>query len=204
MTHSLGVVVAASVLCAADAASAQSPAPPPEPPDTKLPELSLFDNRLIAGTKPKSRLESWLSGIDMKCIGCGVFAAPAVRPESTNPNAPWVLQGRWHRQTAAGVVSAGFVGVRDYALPLFTAMPLGGSVDSAALGMARASSFAPSSQWSVTAGIEKTLATRANGASVGVVADLMVPVRTDSASVGDPRISALASRTIRVGIIFRW
>jgi len=204
VTHSLGLIVAATVLFAAGSALAQSPAPPPEPPDPKPTVLSLFDNQLTTGTKPKSLLESWLSGVDMKCIGCGVFGTTAVRPESTNPNAPWMLQGRWRRQTTVGVVSAGFVGIRNYALPLSTAMPLGGGVDPVALGAAGASSFAPSSQWSLTAGFEKTLATRANGASVGVIADVLIPVSTDSASAGDPRISALASRTIRVGIIFRW
>ena len=164
VTHLLGFVVASAALFVAGSAAAQSPAPPPEPPDTKLPALSLFDNQLTVGTKPKSLLESWLSGIDMKCIGCGVFGTTAVRPETTNPNAAWVLQGRWQRQTTVGVVSAGFVGVRNYALPLFTAMSLGGGVDPVAIGAGRPSSFAPSSQWSLTAGIEKTLATRADGA----------------------------------------
>jgi hypothetical protein len=109
-------------------------------------------------TKSKSMLESWLSGVEMQCIGCRGFEPTGIRPESTNATAPWVLQGRWRRQTTLGVVSAGFVGVRNYALPLSTAMPLGGEFDRAALGSSRASVFAPVSQWSLTAAVEKTLA----------------------------------------------
>lgn len=155
-------------------------------------------------TKPASVLESWLSGVEMKCIGCWGVEATAVRPESTNATAPWVLQGRWRRQTTLGVVSTGFVGVRNYGLPLSTAIPLGGDFDPAALGSSRASVFAPVSQWYLTAGFEKTLATRADGASVGLTADLLMPVATESVTVGDPRIGALTSPTIRVGIVFRW
>lgn len=227
VTHSLGFAVAATALLAAGSSTGQAQSPaaqtqepsrskpsaadkdaprdrPPEPPETWLKPLSLFDNQLTMSTKSKSVLQSWVSGVEIKCIGCPGFGTTAVRPESTNPNAPWVLQGRWRRQTALGIVSTGFVGVRNYALPLSTAMPLGGDVDPGALGSSRASFVGPSSQWSLTAAFEKTLATFADGASVGVTADLLIPVKTESVMVGDPRISALASRTIRVGIVFRW
>ena len=155
-------------------------------------------------TKPKSLLESWLSGVEMKCIGCRGFGAMVVRPELTNATAPSVLQVRLRRQTTLGVISTGLVGVRNYALPLSTAVPLGGDFDSAALGSSHTSVFAPVSQWAVTAAVEKTLATRADGASVGFTADLLIPVKTESIAVGDPRISALTSRTVRFGIVFSW
>ena len=228
MTRSLGVGVAAAALLAAGSstARAQSPAAQTEgpsrpakpsaadedasrnrlrdPSETGFANISLFDNQLTLGTKSKSVLESWLSGVEMKCIACLGFGTTAVFPGSTNPNAPWVLQGRWRRQTTLGVVSTGFVGVRNYALPLAMAMPLGGDFDSGALSSSRSSAFAPSSQWSLTAAVERTLATFSNGATVGVTADLLIPVATESISVGDPRIGALTSRAIRFGIVFRW
>jgi hypothetical protein len=227
VTHSLGFAVAAAVLAAGSStALAQAspprtqqsshPATPPaadddasrdrprQPAETTVPPLSLLDDRFSMTTKPKSILESWLSGVEMQCIGCRGFEPTGIRPELTNATAPWVLQGRWRRQTTLGVVSTGFVGVRNYALPLSTAMPLGGEFDRAALGSSGASAFAPVSQWSLTAAVEKTLATRANGASVGVTADLLVPFKTESITVGDPRTSALTSPTVRFGIIFRW
>jgi hypothetical protein len=217
-THSLGLTVAAAALVAAvsptlvaQSPAAQTPAPSRpaepsavEPPDTTRDNLSLFNSRFTIGATPTPLIQSWLSGVEMKCIGCGVFDTTAARPESTNATAPWVLQGRWRRPTPFGVVSTGFVGVRNYGLPLFNAIPLGGDVDPAALRSSRTSAFAPSSQWSLTAGVEKTLMKRANGASVGVVADVLFPVRTESVSVGDPRISALTSPTIRFGIVVRW
>jgi hypothetical protein len=227
LTHSLGIAVAAALLAAdpstALAQSAAAPTREPsrpaessasdqdgsrdgrrEPPPAWLTDLSLFDNRLTSGTKPKSPMDSWLAGVEMTCFGCGGFEATAARPGSTNATAPWVLQGRWRRQTALGAVSTGFVGVRNYALPLSTAMALGGAVDPAALGHLPATSFAPVSQWSLTAAVEKTLVRRANGASIGVAADLLIPVATNSVTVGDPRINALTTPTIRVGIVFRW
>lgn len=104
----------------------------------------------------------------------------------------------------SGPVSTGFVGVRNYALPLYTGMPIGGDFNPGMLGSSLTSSFMPSSQWSLTAAVEKTLATFSNGATVGVTADVLIPVATESVSVGDPRIAALTSRAMRVGIVVRW
>ncbi len=171
-----------------------------EPPEAKPTSASLFDNR----TKPGSISGSWLSDVDMRCLGCRGFGTVAVLPESSNPNAPRVLQGTWRHQTTLGVVSTGLVGVRNYALPLYVGMPLGGDFDPGAQRSSRASSFAPSSQWYLTAGIEKTLATSAEGTSIGVTADVLIPVETNSISVGDPRIGALKSRAARFGIVLRW
>jgi hypothetical protein len=140
----------------------------------------------------------------MKCIGCGGFETTRVGPESTNANAPWALQGKWRRQTMLGVVSTGFVGVRNYALPLTSAIPLGGDLDPAALGTAGASAFLPVSQWSLTAGVEKTLAKSANGASLGVTADLLIPVSSETIRGGDVRDPVPASPTARFGGVFRW
>lgn len=163
----------------------------------------MFDHGLTISTKP-TVVEPWLSGVEMQCIGCRGFETTVVRPESSNPNAPWALQGKWRRQTTLGVVSAGFLGVRNYALPLATAMPIGGDLDPAALGAAGASAFLPGSQWSLTAGIEKALAKSANGTSLGVTADVLIPVRNEPADVGDPRSTVLGSPTVRVGGVLRW
>jgi hypothetical protein len=164
----------------------------------------LFDHGLASSTKPQIVVESWLSGVEMTCIGCRGFETTGVRPESANPNAPWALQGKWRRRTALGVVSTGFVGVRNYALPLTTAIPLGGDLDPAALATAGASAFLPGSQWSLTAGIEKTLAKSANGASFGVTADALIPVEKETVGVGDPRNTVPTSPTVRVGGFLRW
>jgi hypothetical protein len=211
VTHSLRCAVAVTALAGLGSstvraqslqAQTQVPARPPEPAPASPTDLFLFDHWL--STRPQSVTESWLRGIEMKCIGCGGFDAAAVRPEPTNATAPWALYGRWRRQTTLGVVSTGFIGVRNYALPLSTAIPLGGDFDPRALSTSGTSVFAPVTQWSLTAAVEKTLAKRANGASVGVTADMLVPLKTETIGVGDPRISALTSATFRFGIIFRW
>jgi hypothetical protein len=96
------------------------------------------------------------------------------------------------------------VGVRNYAFPLSTAIPLGGDLDPAALGASGGSAFLPGSQWSLTAGVEKTLAESTNGESFGVTADLLIPVKNETVGVGDPRSTVLTSPTVRFGIVFRW
>jgi hypothetical protein len=64
--------------------------------------------------------------------------------------------------------------------------------------------FAPTSQWYLTAAIEKILATRTDGASLGISADVLIPVDTESATARNPRTRALTSNTLRFGIVLRW
>jgi hypothetical protein len=210
VTHSLGCVVTATALFGTPstaraqslAAQTQERSRPSDPPPVSAADLSLFEHWL--STKPTGVMESWLRDFTMKCVGCGGLDLTGVRPDSTNATAPWALHGKWSRETMLGVVSTGFVGVRNYALPLSTAIPIGGDLDPRALSMSGTSVFAPVSQWSLTAAVEKTLAKRASGASVGVTADMLVPVKSDTIGVGDPRAGGLTSATFRLGIIFRW
>jgi hypothetical protein len=213
MKHPLGYACAAAVVIAAtsSAAHAQSPAPSaaeearsPGPAESKPTNLWLLDGQFTTSPIKKSVLESWLSGVDVKCVGCGPFGASAVRPGSTNANAPWLLQGHWRRQTPLGRVSMGFAGVRNYAIPLSTATPIGGEIDLGPLAASSGTFSGPTSQWSLTAAFEKTLKTFPGGASVGVTADVLIPINTASAVGGDPRVSAMGSRAIRAGIVIRW
>jgi hypothetical protein len=219
------VAAAAMVPTGVSAASAQSPEVRPQEPSRPLApsthpdadardpagesrgdtvrNLSLFDHRLGVGAKPVTAAESWLSGFEMSCVGRGLDG-PRAQPPSTNALAPWALQGRWRRQTKLGAVSAGFAGVRNYALPLSTVVPLAGGVDPAALRAVGASQSLPVSQWSVTAGIERTLAKRASGASIGVAADVLIPFSHDAGGIDDPRVEALGKPTARAGIVLRW
>lgn len=210
--HSLGVALAATALLVADSSPAlaqlpvaqtQEPSRPAEPPAAAV-EAAISEKWLSIGARPKSVLESWLSGAEVKCTGCRGFDTTLLGTETTDANAPWVLEGKWRRQTGFGNVSAGFIGVRNYAAPLSTAIPIGGDVDLRGLASSRSSVFAPVSQWSLTASVEKTLVKRASGATIGFVADALMPVATKSALVGDARTNALTSATIRAGIIFRW
>jgi hypothetical protein len=162
----------------------------------------LLDKEPPPTTRFKFGQESWLSDVDVKCIGCP-GAATIARPESTNRNAPWVLQGKWQRKTPFGVASIGFARIRNSALPPSTALPLGGDVGHATLGSST-SLFMPSTQWSLTAGLEKTLVKFSKGSTLGVVTDLMVPVQTKSTVAGDPRLSGMKSAALRLGVVLRW
>lgn len=207
VTHSLGIVLAATTLLATNVpmALAQSPVAQTQEP-ARPPDPSAKDGQeawLAIGAKPKSVVESWLSGFEMKCTGCQAETT-ALFPETTDANAPWLMRGKWQRETALGTVSAGFVGLRNYASPLYTAMPIGGDIDPRMLAATRSSVFAPTSQWSLTASVEKTFFKSKGGATIGVIADMMMPVSATSAIVRDARMNGMASPTLRVGIIFRW
>ena len=195
-----------AVIAQAAGEQAQEPRPPtpsPSPsPSPSPPPLFLLDNEPPPTTRFKFELGSWLSGVDAKCIGCP-GAASIARPESTNRNAPWVLQGKWQRETPFGRASLGFAGIRNSALPTSTALPLGGDVGDSTLGSST-SLFMPSTQWSVTAGLEKTLVKFSKGATVGLVTDFIVPVETKSAIAGDPRLSGMKSASLRFGVVIRW
>jgi hypothetical protein len=70
--------------------TARMPAPHRRPLDSPT-ALFMFDNGLESNTKPAPEWGSWLSGVEMNCTACREFGA--LLPPSTNPNAPWVLQG---------------------------------------------------------------------------------------------------------------
>jgi hypothetical protein len=200
-TSSLRLAVVTMALLAASSANALGQALPPPTAEPKPGTVWLLDN-----PKPKSVFDSLFKDVEVKCPGCPGFEDAGIRrllPESTNPNAPRVLQGKWRQQTAVGVMSLGVVGVRNYALPLYVAMPLGGDVDAGLQRSSSASAFAPSAQWSLTAAIEKTLASSWHGASIGAAADVIVPVETKSTPNGDARVAATKSRAARFGFVFR-
>ena len=208
MTQALRFAVAATALVAAGASTAFGQSPPaqtPEPPATIFSNLSVFDVEPTKSTQPTFVVMPVRSGVETTCIGCRGFETTVLRPESTSLNAPWALRGRWRRQTTFGVVSTGFLGVRNYALPLPTVMPLGGDLDPVALSTAGMAVDSAISQWSMTAGVEKTLVTREHGASVGVTGDVLIPFMTEeTVAVGDPRIRSLKSATVRFGLVLRW
>lgn len=187
------------VLAQESSGETQQPRPAEPSPTT----LSLFDTEPPPSTRSPSALESWLSVVDMKCTGCRE-SSTILRPEPTNRNAPWVLQGTWQRHTPFGVASLGFVGIRNFALPLSTVLPLGGSPNPTVWAPREASLLMPSTQWSVTAGIEKTVMNFSKGATVGLVGDFIVPVQTTSAVASDPRVSGMKSAALRFGIVVRW
>jgi hypothetical protein len=174
-----------------------------EAPATIFSRLSLFDHAIASEKEPKSAVESWLSGVGMTCVGCRQFET-GMKPEIGSATAPWALQGTWRRRTGVGVVSAGFVGLRNYALPLSAAVRPDGALDPVVLSTVGGAAFLPGSRWSVTAGVEKTLATRPSGASVGVTADALIPVENDAVGGADPRTRGFAATTMRLGVVVRW
>jgi hypothetical protein len=166
--------------------------------------VPIVDPHVWLDSKPPSRLDAWLSSIDINCVACGDVGAIGPLPTPTNANAPWAFQGVLRRDTAAGAFSAGIIGVRNHAAPLYTAMPIGGTFSPGASSTSRANFFVPATQWHLTASVERTLLTMPRGATLGIVGDLLLPINTNPSFDDKLRTDPLPSRAVRVGIAFRW
>lgn len=176
--------------------------PPVETPETKLKVTTLADTSTRPDVSTKSTVETWLSNvhIDFTCPNC---PSDRVRPP-LNPNAPWAFQSKVGYSGTFGSVSAGVVGVRNDASPLYAAMPIGGDYRGNAAITTTPNFFVPSTQWYATAAFQRTLATTKQGNTLGLAVDLMVPVNTAPWRGESVRLAPLPSTAVRVGFVYRW
>lgn len=163
--------------------------------------LSIVDFRKLGDKwNPKFDLElpdgrgSWLTGGD----------ARSSSPPNTNGNAPWFVEGRVRHEGRSSAFSAGVVGVRNYTLPLYSASAIGGRLDPGPVSSSLANFYVPSTQWNLTAAVERTLRTTAGGATVGVAADAFFPLDVAAPTNDKSRIDPLPSQATRVGLALRW
>jgi hypothetical protein len=142
--------------------------------------------------------------IDFHCAACGAASGLDRFTLPANRNAPWVFQGTARRATRPGAISAGLLGVRNYAAPLYTATPIGGSFNAGPLTTVTPNLAIPDTQWHLTAGFERTLLTTRRGITLGLTGDVLLPVNTDPVS-GEPlRVDPLSSLAVRFGFVLRW
>lgn len=188
------------------AVSGRGPEQPPAsaPPAQEPHWIPIVDTRLRLDHEPKPALERWLATVDINCVVCGGIGDPGALPRSANPNAPWALQTTVRHTSFLGTFSTGLLGVRNYASPLYSAMAIGGDFSPGAASTTTANFLVPSTQWHLTAAFERTVFTTAHGATLGLAADLLLPVKTDPVTGDQLRIDPLPSRAVRFGIVFRW
>ncbi len=172
----------------------QEPAPPqmPAPPAS----ATLWTNPATTSSLATLPLQ-----FSLDCTTCGWFGQTAAPAPPANPNAPWVVQGAVRHTNRLGTFSAGAIGVRNYALPLFMAMPPGQDFRPVA-STSQADLSVRETQWHVTTAFSRRLWTHASGANVGVTADVLLPVRTGGHELS--KIAPLPSRAVRVGAVVRW
>lgn len=141
----------------------------------------------------------------MVCIGCPNSTDGALVPAPTNVNAPWRVEARWELRTRAGAVSAGLVNARNNALPLHVVTPpaVGGHLPRPEMGP-QSGFFSPTTQWYASAGFEKVVMGKPGGLNVGIGGDVILPLRTESMSPGDPATDALRARSVRAVVVLRW
>ena len=191
---------------------------PPEPPATASqddPQQPTIEASQEPTSIPIANSQWWVDGtptpspgifseVDVACTACGATSALDPFALPPNANAPWAFQGTVRRVTRLGLISGGLLGVRNYAPPVYTAMPIGGSFNAGPISTVTPSLSVPDTQWHLTVGFERTLITTKRGVTLGFTGDALLPVNTDSAS-GDPlRVDPLSSLAVRFGLVIRW
>ena len=209
----MGLASASDSTLAAQVPSLESPtpgqsqesAPPqaPEPAPVKPSQIPIVNGPWWADRTPTTTPDLFRV-IDFDCTACGATSGLDRFTLPANRNAPWVIQGRVRHATRLGVISAGLLGVRNYASPLYTGMPIGGSFNAGPLTTVTPNLAIPDTQWHLTAGFERTLLTTKRGVTFGLTGDVLLPVNTDPVS-GDPlRVDPLSSLAVRFGFVLRW
>jgi hypothetical protein len=187
------------------AAPSQGSTPPqtPEPSQAESSRIPIVNSPWWVDRTPTTA-PGHFPTIDFDCTACGATSRLDCFTVPVNPNAAWALQGRVRRATRLRVLSAGLLGIRNYASPVYTAMPIGGRFDPGPLTTVTPNLSVPDTQWHLTAGFERTLLTTKRGVTLGLTGDVLLPVSTDPVS-GDPRrVDPLSSLAVRFGIVIRW
>jgi hypothetical protein len=187
------------------AAPSQGSAPPqtPEPSQVEPSPIPIVNGPRWVERTPTT-VPDLFPPIDFDCTACGATSGLDRFTVPVNPNAPWAFQGTVRRATRLAVLSAGLLGIRNYASTVYTAMPIGGSFDAGPLTTVTPNLSVPDTQWHLTAGFERTLLTTKRGVTLGLTGDVLLPVRTDPVS-GDPLgVDPLSSLAARFGFVIRW
>jgi hypothetical protein len=121
---------------------------------------------------------------------------------TVNPNAPWKVGGGFTYSADNGTIARiGVTGHRNYRTPLFMNQTIGGGQDLTLPLVSFTDLSQRSVQWELVAGVEKTLIRTAGGATIGVVADVFVPLNNVSPfQLGAPETQVPPSMTIRGGV----
>jgi hypothetical protein len=118
-----------------------------------------------------------------------------------NPNAPWKAGGGFTYSTANGtVLRAGFYGYANSRVPLFMNQTIGGGEDLTLPLISFTDLSQQQMQWVLTAGIEKTFVTIPGIATIGGVADVVIPLNKVTPSITAPDTQVPASPMLRGGV----
>lgn len=153
------------------------------------------DERILSNVSPgRWRIDLGLPN------GCPTCDATRLQPPG-NANAPWALRAGVSYVGPGTQATFGVVGYRNYKLPLFMSQPLGASQDltppvSSFVDMADART-----RWLLSAAVRKTIMRMSEGQTIGLGADVFMPITWDAASPGAPDVRALPSKALRFGVV---
>lgn len=147
---------------------------------------------------------SWLTGGSVSGGCCDPGTGRAVPTPLVNSNAPWAFQASAARTSRLGNLFSGVIASRNYAAPLYSALPVSGPIQTGPTSTSQGNLSISETQWYLRAGWETPLAADLNGAAISVVTDFIVPLSTTQVTEDMLRIDAVPSRAIRFGVVFRW
>lgn len=156
-----------------------------------------------ATAAPKTLVQpsSFLNSSDARwTLNVGMAQTCETCPPLTNSNAPWQFSARVGYATTGGFeLRAGLVGNRGYTLPMFMDTTIGGE-KRLTPSLSALSNLGATILWDATISGRAPLK-RGEGASLGVVGDLFVPLSGHDRSAASPTSSGTATRgSTRVGL----
>lgn len=203
LTASLAIVAPAGFAQTQEQEPAQA-----EPAQTgKAPAVTGVPPLLLqSAAEPKTKTSSSLTspgswhfdfGSRGECSGC---TASGIQPPR-NPNAPWAVRSSVTYAGAGAQVTFGVVGHRNYQLPLFMSQALGGDHDLTAPESSLTDMSRSQTRWQVSARVQKTVKRMSGGQTIGLFADVFIPINSEVAGAGAPDAPVLRSRAIRFGVV---
>ncbi len=180
----------------------QPPAPDVTAPLPPVPGPPIEIAAPFTSDQPETGLGAWLSKnlrVGVSCVTCPAGA----RPPALNMNAPWAIDGTVRYTAGANTFSAGVLGARGYAMPLYWMTPIGGTFSSGTLSTGAVSMAPQPADWLLKAGYERTLFKTKGGATFGFIADALAPMNSNS-TMGNGGIGPPGGAAVRVGFVIRW
>lgn len=176
-----------------------------------LPPLAVEEKTAPADPLGVSALPAIRFGLGVECSACPSESGGSLRPSIS---APWSTRVATRFSIGGTELGVALLGSNNYRLPRYMAQPLGIDGDTTPPGAPSYADLSSSrTEWTVSARVSRTLKTFGGGRSLGLTSDAWLPLnssidpqrrRPSSVPPYVPGVPLLSSKTIRVGLTFRF
>src|SRR6185436_4883664 len=120
-------------------------------------------------------------------------------PENTN--APWFTSTNLSFGGTDVQAGVGVVAYRNYKFPLFMSQPFGAADPQLPPVPSLTEMAETRTRWQLSARMQKTIKRTSSGKTIGLAADAILPLTSETASRGAPDVAVLPSKAIRLGVV---